>query len=290
MQSRPATSTFPAGALPTEAVELSWTDPAGWGEAIDAMVQDSMDCQLQLESGWRQRDWSLSKSSANFRRCCMLVGGWPTCRRGLHGLDDPSWDRLPSALIGKALGCGCCADGAVWTLCQAAGKAQRSAGLQWTTSDATKSKSDEHPQESRTTTVLLSIFAQIFPSTSSLTSYIRCLSAASPSRHGIAIAGWGPRYFPVLLNLFLDEIFPGSLRSRGCVGAKPTWSTAHRPQPATDEPLGLPNHTPETAQPRFARQTTAACHCPGSADSLRESWKRKKRSRSHDGSRSQVAR
>lgn len=46
-------------------------------------------------------------------------------------------------------------------------------------------------------------------------------------------------------------IFPGSLRcSRGCVGAKPTWSgwsTAHRPQPATDEPLlcrTLQSHPP----------------------------------------------
>jgi hypothetical protein len=285
MQSRPATSTFPAGALPTEAVELSWTEPAGWGEAIDAMVQDSTDCQLQLKvAGDSETARFPNRQRISAVVACWLAGGRQS-RRGLHGLDDPSWDRLPSALIGKALGCGC-----------QCGRCARLQGKRREARDcsgppATRRKARATSiLRSRTTTVLLSIFAQSFPSTSSLTSYIRCLSVASPSRHGIAIAGWGPRYFPVLLNLFLDVIFPGSLRSRGCVGAKPTWSTAHRPQPATDEPLGLPNHTPETAQPRFARQTTAACHCPGSAALLRESWKRKKRSRSHDGSRSQVAR
>lgn len=69
----------------------------------------------------------------------------------------------------------------------------------------------------------------------------------SPSRHGIAVAGWGPRYFPLLLNLFLDVIFPGSLRSRGCVGAKPTWSLVNRPQ-ATASDRRAPR-TPQSHPP-----------------------------------------
>lgn len=229
------------------------TEPAARAKLLTPWSRTRCIVSCNLKEAGDCETAGFSKSSANFRHCCMLVGGWPTSRRGLHGLDDPSRDRLPSALIGKALGCGCCADGAVWMLCQAAGKAQRSAGLQGPPATRRKARATSILRSQDPTALQISHRLGLPSRSSSLTSYIHCLSAASPSRHGIAIAGWGPRYFPVLLNLFLEMIFPGSLRSRGCVGAKPTWSTAHRPQPATDEPLGLPNHTPETAQPRFAR-------------------------------------
>lgn len=102
---------FQRGAFPAEtAVELSGKERTGGaGEGSYRWGLHGLRVATG-KRGWRAL-WL--QSSANFRRCSMFVGGWPTCRRGLHGLDDPSWDRLPSGLIGKALGCG-----RVWTLQQ----------------------------------------------------------------------------------------------------------------------------------------------------------------------------
>lgn len=83
--------------------------------------------------------------------------------------------------------------------------------------------------------------------------FIHSLSRHPLLPHGTVLRSrdGGRGIFHFCLILFLDVIFPGSLRcSRGCVGAKPTWSgwsTAHRPQPATDEPLlcrTLQSHPP----------------------------------------------
>lgn len=257
IQSRPATSTIPSG----EPSSLPSGD--GGGAAVrknrrgGAKLSTGHGPRLHglpvaMKRGWRAL-WF--QSSANFRRCSMFVGGWPTSRRGLHGLDDPSWDRLPSGLIGKALGYGLVWTArAVWTLCQAAGKVQRSAGT------AVNHQRRDEKQERRAggpRPSCCQFLPRFFLRRRRKLHTLAVSSLTSPSRHGIAVAGWGPQYFPLLLNLFLDVIFPGSLRSRGCVGAKPTWSgwsTAHRPRPATDEPLGPPNHTPQAGSASI-RQT-----------------------------------
>lgn len=115
--------------------------------------------------GWRAL-WL--QSSANLRRCSMFVGGWPTCRRGLHGLDDPSWDRLPSGLIGKALGCG-----RVWTL-QQCGGCRESAEKRRNCSEPPATRRKARATSWRTTTEQSCCQFFFLPSSSS-TSYTHCL-------------------------------------------------------------------------------------------------------------------
>lgn len=106
---------FQQGAFPAEtAVELSGKERTGgagegsyrWGHA--PRPQDSTVCELRREKEAGAL-FGCNRQRISAVVPCLLAGG----RRGLHGLDDPSWDRLPSGLIGKALGCG-----RVWTLQQ----------------------------------------------------------------------------------------------------------------------------------------------------------------------------
>lgn len=141
----------------------------------------------------------------------------------------------------------CVDSAAVWTLCQAAGKVQRSAGT------AVNHQRRDEKQERRAGEPRQSSLAVNFFSAIVVVDFIHSLSRHPLLPHGTVLRSrdGGRGIFHSCLILFLDVIFPGSLRcSRGCVGAKPTWSgwsTAHRPQPATDEPLlcrTLQSHPP----------------------------------------------
>ena len=143
------------------------------------------------------------KSSIKFPHLLDGVDG--LLARGLHGLDDPSWDRLPPTWIGKAMGCGL-----LGMLCQAAGKVQRSAGLQWTghSSDATKSKSNgpcSSVNKGFHRSLLSSVSGAIFwrpkvnVETRNQTSIVSCCPYLLPRGTVLRRSGWGPRYFPRFL-------------------------------------------------------------------------------------------
>lgn len=176
--------------------------------------------------GWRTL-WL--QSSANFRRCSMFVGGWPTCRRGLHGLDDPSWDRLPSGLIGKALGCG-----RVWTLQQCGrcarlqGKCREARELQ-VNHQRRDEKQERRAGEPRQSSLAVNFF---FCHRRRRLHTLTVSAPSSPSRHGIAVAGWGPRYFPLLLNSISGCDFPwfASLLPRLCGSKADLVRLVNRPQ------------------------------------------------------------
>lgn len=84
---------------------------------------------------------------------------------------------------------------------------------------------------------------------------------SSPSRHGIAVAGWGPRYFPLLLNSISGCDFPwfasllprlcGSKSRPGQAGQPPT---GHSQRPTSPYCVGLFNHTPQAGSASI-RQT-----------------------------------